>query len=316
MKKILCFAALLFISQIAFAQNDTTIKEKILHITIRNAVIEGELVYHTNTEKLVIIIAGSGPTDRNGNSIAGVNCNAYRLMSEELIKNGIASFRFDKRGIAKSAYKNFKEQDLSFDDYINDAISIYNYLRDSSGFKHIYFAGHSEGSLIGMIASEKTNTSGYISIAGAGRPIDQIITEQVGNQSSVLGKKVDSLFSVLKAKNKLDTVPPYLFSLFRPGIQPYMISWLRYNPCIEIKKLNCPILVVQGTCDVQIKVKDAEALHEANLKSNLVVIDGMTHVLKNAEANCSDKNLATYHNPSLPLHTKFVTDIIHFIQAN
>ena len=124
------------------------------------------------------------------------------------------------------------------------------------------------------------------------------------------------MLQVLKTKNKLDSVPLYLFSLFRPGIQPYMVSWMKYIPAVEILKLKCPILLVQGTCDIQVKTVDAEALHHANPKSTLEIIEGMTHVLKNAEANCEDKNLNTYHDPSLPLNSKFVTDIISFVRSN
>ena len=317
MKNIILVALSLISFNLLFAQsNSSEAKEKITTITIKGVAIEGTLLSADKNQKLVIIIAGSGPTDRTGNNIAGVNCNAYKMLAEALAKENIASYRFDKRAIGKSAIKNLNEKDLSFDDYVNDAEAIYNYLRDSAGFKNIYFAGHSEGSLIGMIASQKTNAKGFISIAGAGRPIDVVLTEQVTKQSPIIGRQVDSMLQVLKTKNKLDSVPLYLFSLFRPGIQPYMVSWMKYIPAVEILKLKCPILLVQGTCDIQVKTVDAEALHHANPKSTLDIIEGMTHVLKNAEANCEDKNLNTYHDPSLPLNSKFVTDIISFVRSN
>ena len=317
MKNIILVALSLISFNLLFAQsNSSEAKEKIPTSTIKGVAIEGTLLSADKNQKLVIIIAGSGPTDRNGNNIAGVNCNAYKMLAEALAKENIASYRFDKRAIGKSAIKNLNEKDLSFDDYVNDAEAIYNYLRDSAGFKNIYFAGHSEGSLIGMIASQKTNAKGFISIAGAGRPIDVVLTEQVTKQSPIIGRQVDSMLQVLKTKNKLDSVPLYLFSLFRPGIQPYMVSWMKYIPAVEILKLKCPILLVQGTCDIQVKTVDAEALHHANPKSTLDIIEGMTHVLKNAEANCEDKNLNTYHDPSLPLNSKFVTDIISFVRSN
>lgn len=314
MKKLFAFIIAALIFSFVVAQNNST--EKIISINIRGVAIEGTLLYSSNNQKLVIIIAGSGPTDRNGNSIAGINCNTYKMMADELAKNNIASFRYDKRAIAKSAMKNFKESDLTFDDYVNDAIAIFNYLKDSSGFKKIYFAGHSEGSLIGMIASQKTKTKGFISIAGIGRPIDVVLTEQVTKQSPIVGKQTDSMLQVLKTKNKLDSVPPYLFSLLRPSIQPYMISWMKYDPQVEIKKVICPILILQGSCDIQVKTIDAENLHNANKKTKLAVIPAMTHVLKDAEENCNDKNLKTYHDPTLPLNAQFSKELISFIEAN
>jgi hypothetical protein len=313
-KNIMLFALLLSFTFLS-AQEDIA-SEKVISINIKGVTIEGTLLSNSPNQKIAIIIAGSGPTDRNGNSGLGVTCNSYKLLAEGLAKNNIASFRYDKRAIAKSAVKNFNEKDLTFDDYVNDAIAIYNYLKDSSGFKKIYFAGHSEGSLIGMIATERTNASGYISVAGAGRPIDVIITEQVTKQSPVVGKQTDSLFQVLKTKNKLDSVPPYLISLFRPSIQPYMVSWMKYDPAVEISHIKKPILILQGSCDIQVKVLDAETLYNGNKKAKLDIVEGMTHVLKNAEVNCVDTNLKTYHDISLPLNTQLLKDIISFIQSN
>lgn len=315
-KSIFFIVAIISVNFLFAQQNKTIATEKIVSIANKGVVIEGSLLSVTTAQKLVIIIAGSGPTDRNGNSIVGVNCNAYKLLAEELSNNNIASFRYDKRGIAKSIVKDFNEKNLLFDDYVNDAIAIYNYLKDSLGFKKIYFAGHSEGSLIGMIASERTQANGYISIAGAGRPINVIITEQVTKQSPVIGKQTDSLLTVLKTKNMIDSVPPYLLSLLRPSIQPYMISWMKYDPQLEIKNVPCSILILQGTCDIQVKTLDAQDLYDANKKAKLDIIEGMTHVLKNAEVNCIDKNLNTYHDPSLPLNTQFVKDIVSFIEIN
>jgi alpha/beta superfamily hydrolase len=315
-KAIFFIAALISVNFLLAQQNKTIATEKIVSIISKGVAIEGSLLSASTAQKLVIIIAGSGPTDRNGNSIAGINCNTYKQLAEELSKNNIASFRYDKRGIGKSSVKDFNEKNLLFDDYVSDAIAIYNYLKDSSGFKKIYFAGHSEGSLIGMIASERTKANGYISIAGAGRPINVIITEQITKQSPVIGRQTDSLLTVLKTKNKIDSVPPYLLSLLRPSIQPYMISWMKYDPQLEIKNVPCSILILQGTCDIQVKTLDAQDLYDANKKAKLDIIEGMTHVLKNAEANCIDKNLNTYHDPSLPLNTQLVKDIVSFIELN
>ena len=313
MKKMILAAIVLLFSNFLLAQiTDTTGKN--ISVTIKGLKIEGTLLPASNRQKIVIIIAGSGPTDRNGNSVAGVNSNTYRLLAEALQKSNIASFRYDKRGIAKSSYKNLKETDLVFEDYINDAKEIFFYLKDSLGYKDIYFAGHSEGSLIGMVAAEQTTSKAYISLAGVGRPIDLIITEQVTAQYPALAKQTDSLFNILKSKGKIDSVPPYLLSIFRPSIQPYMVSWMKYNPAAEIKKLKLPILILQGTCDIQVKKTEADYLYNANNKATLNIIDGMTHTLKNAEANCTDKDMKTYHDPLLPLNELLVKSIIKFVK--
>ena len=232
-----------------------------------------------------------------------------------LDSQNIATFRYDKRGIAKSAYAGMKESDLVFDDYVKDAEKIFDYLHDTLGFKNIYFIGHSEGSLIAMMASEKKKVSGYISVAGAGRPIDEVLEEQMQKQPlpDSVKQQIPAIFTQLKEGKEVNKVPPVLVSLFRKSIQPYIISWLKYSPQKEIKKLNCPILILQGSCDIQVSVPDANNLHEANKKSTLAIIPNMSHTLKNAGENCVDEN-KTYTDGSMPLDKTLVEDIVNFIK--
>lgn len=278
--------------------------------------IYGTLLSKNNHQKLAIIIAGSGPTDRDGNNPLEDKANSYKMLAHALDSQNIATFRFDKRGIAKSIVSNFKESDLVFDDYIKDAEKIFDYLHDTLGFKDIYFIGHSEGSLIGMVASQKKKVKGYVSIAGAGRPIDVVIEEQLNRQPlpDSLKDKINFIFNELKKGKEINGLPSSLDILFRKSIQPYMISWMKYSPASEIKKLNCPVLILQGTCDSKIKIEDAENLHNANKKSTLDIIPLMTHTLKNADADCKDENHKTYMDPALPLNEELVHDIVNFIK--
>jgi pimeloyl-ACP methyl ester carboxylesterase len=276
----------------------------------------GTLLSKNNNQKLAIIIAGSGPTDRNGNNPMGVKAATYEMLAHALDSQNIATFRFDKRGLGKSMVDDFDESKMIFDDYINDAGKIFDYLHDTLGFKDIYFIGHSEGSLIGMVASQKKKVKGFVSIAGAGRPIDEVIEEQVKSQPlpDSLKTKITLVFNELKKGKEVNNVPAPLNPIFRNSIQPYMISWLKYSPAREIKKLNCPVLILQGTCDKQIKIEDAEDLHNANKKSTLDIIPLMTHTLKNTDAGCKDENNKTYMNPSLPINKKLAGDIVDFIK--
>ncbi|MDQ2720345.1 MAG: lysophospholipase [Bacteroidota bacterium] len=276
----------------------------------------GTLLSKNNKQKLAIIIAGSGPTDREGNNPLGNKINSYEMLAHALDSQNIATFRYDKRGIAKSAVQNFKESDLVFDDYIRDAEKIYDYFHDTLGFKNIYFIGHSEGSLIAMVASQKKKVKGYISLAGAGRPIDVIIEEQINKQPlpDSVKNKIPLLFKELKEGKIVDTFPIILYPLFHKSIQPYMISWMKYSPENEIKKLNCPILILQGSCDVQIDLADAENLHKGNKKSTLDIVPLMTHTLKDAGKNCEGQQ-KTYTDGTLPLDKSLVNDIVNFIKA-
>lgn len=275
----------------------------------------GTLLSKNNQQKIAIIVAGSGPTDRNGNSTIAPPTNEYEMLAHSLDSQNIATFRYDKRGIAKSAFPNFKERDIVFDDYVKDAEKIFDYLHDTLGFRNIYFIGHSEGSLIAMLASQKSKVKGYISIGGAGRPIDVILEEQMQHQPlpDSVKQQISGIFNQLKQGKEVDNVPTDLDPLFRTSVQPYMISWLKYSPEKEIKKLNCPILILQGSCDIQVKEQDANNLHEANKKSTLKIIPNMSHTLKNAGENCVYET-STYTDGDMPINKLLVEDIVKFIE--
>jgi len=274
----------------------------------------GTLLSKNNLQKIAIIIAGSGPTNRDGNSAISAPTNEYQMLAHSLDSQNIATFRYDKRGIAKSSIANFKERDLTFDDYVKDAEKIFDYLHDTLGFKNIYFIGHSEGSLIAMLASQKKKAGGYISVAGAGRPIDVILEEQMQRQPlpDSVKQQIPLILNQLKLGKEVNNFPEILSPLFRKSVQPYMISWLKYSPENEIKKLKCPVLIIQGSCDIQVQIEDAENLHNANKKSVLDIVPNMSHTLKNAGKDCVDQN-KTYTDGSIPIDQKLVADIVKFI---
>ncbi len=207
---------------------------------------------------VVLIVAGSGPTDRDGNSsmLPGPN-NSIKLMAEALAARGIASLRYDKRGIGETGKAMLlaaqktkiipREEDLSFETFIDDAVRWAKQLRADRRFSKLIVLGHSEGSLIGMVAAQRMGADAFVSIAGAGRPIQQIILEQVKQQFSPdLLKKTEEILEQLAAGKTVAEVPSELNMLLRPSIQPFMISWLRYEPAREITKLRVPILDCPG----------------------------------------------------------------------
>ena len=276
--------------------------------------LAGTLILPTSgkTFKLVVIQAGSGATDRNGNSGNAVKANSYRLIAEELSKKNIATLLIDKRGIAKSASAMKSEATLQFDDYADDLAGWISFMKKDKRIGKIFIAGHSEGSLVGMLAAQKEKVNGYISIAGAGESIDKIITWQYAQQLPKAAVVVDSLFTRMRNGQKLDTVPPYLLSIFRPSVQPYILSWMLHDPCTEIKKLNIPILILQGTTDIQVEVKEAEMLKACKSKATLKIISGMNHILKEAPLDRT-KNIASYTNESLPIMPGLVDIIAKFV---
>ncbi|WP_081328030.1 alpha/beta hydrolase [Lysinibacillus sp. FSL M8-0337] len=262
---------------------------------------------------VVLIIAGSGPTDKDGNSaIAGQN-NSLKMLAEGLAQDGIASVRYDKRGIGDNASLLKKEEDITIDQYVDDAVQIIHALSANQAFSSVHIIGHSEGSLIGMLAAQKINVESFVSIAGAGRTADTLLLEQLSGQlTPALTTETNMILAALKKGEQVQHVSPELQALFRPSVQPYMMSWLKYNPATELQHVKGRVLLIQGTTDIQVKTTDAEALKQGNEKAELLYMEGMNHILKNAPEDRT-KNLATYADPTLPLHPKLLPAIHKFI---
>jgi alpha-beta hydrolase superfamily lysophospholipase len=266
---------------------------------------------------MVIIIAGSGPTDMDGNSIGlGMTNNSLLYLAKELADNGIASVRYDKRGIGKSQAAGTSEEELRFEHYIDDATAWAEMFGNDSRFSTIAIAGHSEGSLIGMVAAQKSKAvKAYISIAGTGRPAYEVIEEQLKRNPEQIQREAAAINKKLCEGRIVEKIPNYLASLYRKSVQPYLISWFRYNPAKEISKLKIPVLIVQGDMDIQVGVKEAETLLAARMFSSYHIIKDMNHVLKHCASNEMVMQLETYKDPKLPIKKELVEHIVRFLSG-
>lgn len=314
MKNIILFLTVLFLTYVnAQSPKQVTFKETPAILKINNDQIFGTLTVPDGVKKcpVALIIAGSGPTDRDGNNSMMKN-NSLKMLAEELAKNGIASLRFDKRGIGESKKSAVAESSLVFENYTEDVKSWINYLKQDKRFTQLTVIGHSEGSLIGMIASAKANK--FVSIAGAGESADKLIKTQIASKSN---KQIEDMtfpiIDSLKGGNKVNKVDPLLNSLFRASIQPYLISWFKYDPQTEIKKLTIPVLIIQGNNDLQVSVKDAENLSKAKANSELVIVDKMNHIMKIIDGD-QKANMESYNNETLPISETLVHKIVSFIK--
>lgn len=265
---------------------------------------------------VVIIIAGSGPTDMDGNSIGtGLTNNSLLYLARELAANGIASVRYDKRGIGKSSAAGTKEEELRFDHYIDDASAWADKFAGDTRFSKVIIAGHSEGSLIGMVAAKRSKAvKGYVSISGCGSPAYEILEKQLQNQPAQIQKESAEICKELREGRTVAQVPFYLAALYRQSVQPYLISWFAYNPALEIAKLDIPVLILQGDKDIQVGVEEAEKLHAAHPSSSLYIIKEMNHVLKHCDTMQQMAQLATYSKPELPIKPELVSHIVEFVK--
>jgi uncharacterized protein len=284
-----------------------------VQLTTGSGTLHGTLVTAASSGKtpIVLIIAGSGPTDRDGNSgmLPGKN-NAYKMLANALAAEGIASIRYDKRGIGESkAAGGASEADLRFDMYVDDAAGWVRRLQADGRFSRVVVVGHSEGSLIGMMAAQKARADAFVSIAGIARRASDVIRDQLRPQVGAMPKiweDSETILASLEAAKPVDPLPPALqaipglAALYRPSVQPYLISWLKYLPSAQLAALPAPTLIIQGTTDLQVGVDEAKALKAAKPGAELIVIEGMNHVMKHAPADRA-QNLAAYSNPDLPI---------------
>ena len=276
-----------------------------------NQYVEGTLLApRQETVPLAIIINGSGPIDRNGNEMMTKN-NAAKKLAEALAKKGIATFRYDKRTL-KAQQLNIDEKDMRFDDFIDDAKAVIKRFSELPNYSSLYIIGHSQGSLVGMIAAQE-KADGFISIAGAGQTIDSLIVEQIGRQMPGLEESARTAFNELRANGKVKDYNQGLASLFKKSVQPFMFSWMKYDPQQEIKKLEMPVLIINGDNDLQVNTNEAEKLKAAKPEAELVIIENMNHIYRIIDKNDDIANQKSYNEPLRPISNEMVEQISNFI---
>jgi len=319
----------LLIAQAASAVGGTTAQPfttEQVEMPTATGTIRGALVVPSASDKvpIVLIVAGSGPTDRNGNStlLPGKN-NSYKMLAESLAGGGIASLRYDKRGLGASAKAaGAGESSLRFDTYVDDAVSWVTQLRADKRFSRVIVVGHSEGSLIGMLAARKAKADGFVSIAGVAHRASEVLRDQLRPQIGALPALWDGNETILASLERgvaVEVLPPAIQAvpaiaqLYRPTVQPYLMSWFKFVPSAEIAALTVPVMILQGTTDIQVSVDEAKALKAARPDAELIIVDGMNHVMKHAPPDRT-QNVATYSNPELPIVPDVPNAIVAFVR--
>ncbi len=270
--------------------------------------LPGTLTYIAEQTPLIIWIHGSGNVDRNGNQQPVIKANYIKQFRDSITKNNIAFYSYDKR----TSNKNNKASLLKgvfLKDYVTDVQIAINHFKKEGRFSKIILAGHSQGSLVAMLAAESIDK--YISLAGPSKSADQVIINQIKTSAPFLDSITKAHFKELKETGKVEKVNPMLQSVFAKQNQAFLRSWIQYNPSEEIKKLSVPILLIHGTEDLQVKTQEASNLLLANKNAQLVFIKGMNHVLK--EVNSMIENQSSYTRPDYPLSTKLVQVIVEFV---
>lgn len=288
-------------------------------ITTQEISIDSELngtLYNASNDlkkpTLAILIAGSGPTNRSGNQ-PNIHNNSLKYLAEGLATKGINVFCFDKRVIARIIAGKTDDFNMLFEDNSTDVNLIVSYFKELNKYSKIVLIGHSEGSLIGMMSATK-NVDGFVSIAGAGRSIDLIMKDQISKNYPYIIKEFEEKLDLLKKGESfvLTSENTILATLLNKKNRPYLKSWIDINPQEKIKKLHIPILLINGTKDLQVPESEAILLKEVQPNAELIIINNMNHVLKIIDGD-EVENKASYNNPKLPIATELVTSIYDFI---
>lgn len=315
MLRILLLVLTLFGTQ-AFAAPQSNVLLRPIELDTGSGTLYGSLVLPKSDKPVpvVLLIAGSGPTDRDGNNSQGGRNDSLKKLAWRLAQNNIASVRFDKRGIAHSLAAAPDERTLTLDQYVDDAVAWGNKLKSDPRFSKVFLLGHSEGALVATLAAPRINAAGVISIAGTGRPVGQVLREQLqrNNLPPALLKRSFELISSLEAGQADDNVPSELQVVFRPSVQPYLISLLRVNPAAAFSALKMPAMIIQGTHDIQVDVKDARLLKAAKPDAALTLVHGMNHVMRIVPMDMK-RQILSYNDPNQRLAGEVGDRIVRFI---
>lgn len=284
--------------------------------------LRGTMLRPTNGGPMVLIIPGSGPTDRDGNNLAGVKAAPYKMLAAQLAKDGIGTIRADKRGMFGSAAAIEDANTVTIEDYAADAGAWIAIARQATQVPCVWLLGHSEGGLVGLVAARtQPDVCGLILVSTPGRPMGAVLREQL-TANPANAPLIDEAFAAiatLESGKAVDTsiMHPALLPLFSPRVQPFLMNLLSQDPVkLAAAVSDKPMLIVQGERDIQVPVSDAHLLAKASNEAKLAILPGVNHVLKHVPSGDKAVNLRTYADPSLPLAPSVAAAIGEFIAEN
>jgi len=275
-------------------------------------------VNHSHPLPVALIVAGSGPTDRNGNSAGPLkaqnNSNLYAILAWQLANAGIASVRYDKRVLGDNLQK-IDLPAITIDDFVDDVTSGARALASDRRFSKVVLIGHSEGAeLVLQAVNRGAPAAGVVMMSGAGRPIMSVIREQLSKQlpPEELTKWDSASARYLRGEDPGE-VHPGLRQLLLPTNLKFMQTWVKYDPPAEIARAKVPVLIVQGGHDIQVSEADARSLKAAHPAADLLLIPAANHVYRATDTDDRLAQLKLYTDPTIPVVPELATGIVHWI---
>jgi pimeloyl-ACP methyl ester carboxylesterase len=281
---------------------------------IRVGFIDAVLTVPPDVERppVVLLIAGSGSTDHDGNGPQAKPATLKKL-SEQLVARKIATLRYDKRGAGGWKPEYGRPEDFRFPQFVDDATALVNYLRGSRKFSRVVLAGHSEGGLVAILTARRVPVDRLVLLVTAARRQGDLVKAQ-------LEKKLppDRLEPIVKA---IDAImagqivdPPPQGLAIAPSMQPGIASAFAEDPIAPLKLIDQPILIVGGGRDLQMARLDFAALSAASPVAKTLWLPEMNHVLVDVTDDAD--NMAAYNQSERALDSVLVDSVAAFILAD
>ncbi len=296
--------------------------EREIAIPVEGGNIYGSLTYpkvHDINDPIAIIVAGSGPTNRNGNTpLIEQKINNLKDIAHYLANNGILSIRYDKRGVGKSSYL-VDSKTPTFGQYREDILQVIEYIKSNLGREadQIFLIGHSEGATLSIMAAQKVNDlAGLILLAGPGYKQETLLRNQLKRQNKMLyeNDKIDSEDILVKAlddlikaiqNNKKFNIDDYNIPddfkniyLSLNNQREFSSQWLKTDPANLLSKVNIPTCIIQGSNDQQVSEEDAKRLSKAvdDEIETYKYMEGINHLLFKDKHQVDEEILDTIVN--------------------
>ncbi|WP_418610519.1 alpha/beta hydrolase [Gluconobacter cerinus] len=271
------------------------------------------------TAPVLLLVPGSGPTDRNGDSASGLKPGTLKLLAEGLADRGISTVRVDKRGMFGSARAVANGNHVTIQDYVTDVQNWISVIRKETGTRCVWLGGHSEGALVVLAASQHSQgVCGLILLSGQGRPMGELIRAQLhaNPRAQTVLPQIDSTIDALEAGHRVDprTLHPGLQALFNADVQGYLIDVMRYDPAALLRAYHGPVLLVQGGKDHQISpTEDLPLLQAADPRATTVYLPSASHFLTDMPG-VDSKTMTGAGLPSFgPLDPDLVPHVAEFV---
>jgi len=281
---------------------------------IRVGFIDAVLTVPPDVERppVVLLIAGSGSTDHDGNGPQAKPATLKKL-SEQLVARKIATLRYDKRGAGGWKPDYGRPEDFRFIQFVDDATALVNYLRGSRKFSRVVLAGHSEGGLVAILTARRVPVDRLVLLVTAARRQGDLVKAQLEKKlpPEVLQPIVKAVDAIM-AGQIVDPPPQGL--AIAPSMQPGIASAFTEDPIPPLKLLDQPILIIGGGRDLQMARLDFAALSAAAPTAKTLWLPDMNHVL--VDVTDDTDNLAAYNQPERALDTVMIDSVAAFILAN